>query len=654
MKKIILLIFFLTFASNLTFAQLTSLNYPESIAYDKVTDTYFISNVGNPNAPDGKVVKLDRNQKLSGFYDQNLTDPKGLTVLDGKLFIADITKVVVVDIETGLAEKTINISTSIMLNDLTNDGTKYVYATDMGGNKIFRIDSKTYQFSPLLVKGSISSPNGILFDFKQDRLIVVTFKENATIHEVLLSDLSANLLATTSIKYMDGIEMDRAGKFYVSAWEEQNIGTGKIYQFNETFAEAPKTVASSLNGPADICFNKTIDTLLVPNMISSTVSYFGFPFKPAVAILVSPEDKSKDLDSAVTFTWERADGATKYLIQVSTNKNFDPIVYEKVINSGSITSQNTFLNTNTIYYWRVRSDNHTENGDWSQVWSFTTKDINNYKPNLIAPTNASENIELKPEFKWSEVPVDKYELIISKLGDFSSDTVLNIFDIANTSYTPGTEFENSTLYYWRIRGYVGDQAKDWSDIWSFTTAGKLPAKPLPMKPAEDATDINIDAEFEWAEQEDATDYKLLVAKSEDMANAQTYDISGINKYTVIGLDPVTDYYWQVIALNSYGESEPSDVWHFKTWDPASVNEELFDSYLTMAPNPADKELTLDINNNRIISEMKITSSAGIILLQELFVRSNMKIDISRFASGMYLISINIDGNWISKSFRIVR
>ena len=92
---------------------------------------------------------------------------------------------------------------------------------------------------------------------------------------------------------------------------------------------------------------------------------------PAAVTLVAPEDGAMDVPTEVTLSWNAADGADTYDVQVATDDAFTTLAADE---SGLTTTTFTIsgLANNTTYFWRVRAVNTAGAGPWSETRSFTT------------------------------------------------------------------------------------------------------------------------------------------------------------------------------------------------------------------------------------------------------------------------------------------
>ena len=98
----------------------------------------------------------------------------------------------------------------------------------------------------------------------------------------------------------------------------------------------------------------------------------GTVFVPGEVTLLSPEDGSIGVPVDPTLSWQAAETAESYRLQVSLSDDFsDPLIDESELQN--IEYQVTDdLETGTIYYWRVQAGNESGFGEWSDSFSFTT------------------------------------------------------------------------------------------------------------------------------------------------------------------------------------------------------------------------------------------------------------------------------------------
>jgi PGF-pre-PGF domain-containing protein len=94
-------------------------------------------------------------------------------------------------------------------------------------------------------------------------------------------------------------------------------------------------------------------------------------------------------------------------------------------------------------------------------------------PSLTSPPNGATNVSTTPTLQWFAVLGATYDLQISTSQDFSQ-LVVDRKGLVLPSYTVGileTPLSPNTLYYWRVRAKTRLETSDWSQVWSFRTAG---------------------------------------------------------------------------------------------------------------------------------------------------------------------------------------
>lgn len=107
-------------------------------------------------------------------------------------------------------------------------------------------------------------------------------------------------------------------------------------------------------------------------------------------ILESPEDGATDVLMCPRYSWQKVEGANRYIVWVDTDENFsDPFVF---ISDSAYFQCQSALEKKTVYYWKVRGQAGATVSGWSDVWSFETEgadaiDENMDKNNLMVYPN---------------------------------------------------------------------------------------------------------------------------------------------------------------------------------------------------------------------------------------------------------------------------
>ncbi|MCA0029171.1 SMP-30/gluconolactonase/LRE family protein [Mesorhizobium sp. B263B2A] len=233
----------------------TGLEQPESALFDAANNRIIVSNiVGNPGDADGNgylSVLSPEGKTVTQHWTEGMDAPKGMAISGGKLYVADITKIRVVDLASGRLVASITVPNAVFLNDMTSDRTGKVYVTDMLADTIYRIDGD----KPELFAGDpmLASPNGVFAD--GDRLIVAswgkgikpdfsTVEPGGLLAVDLASKMVSPLLGAREFADLDGV-VAIGDTVYATAYM-----TGTLYRYKA--GGAPEAVAHFKPGSADI------------------------------------------------------------------------------------------------------------------------------------------------------------------------------------------------------------------------------------------------------------------------------------------------------------------------------------------------------------------------------------------------------------------
>jgi len=283
--------------------------------------------------------------------------------------------------------------------------------------------------------------------------------------------------------------------------------------------------------------------------------------------LATPANGASGLKAEnAVLSWESPDGTTGYHWQINTTTDFSDLAdkFEGDVTSSSVTL--TSLDSNTLYYWRVRAIQPVIS-PWSDIRSFDTLKLN--APTLSLPSS-SGTCSVEPVFKWSACTgAEQYDLLVSLNEDFSNPVIDRICSTNVWQCDIALNYDSS--YYWKVRAVSGEVKSEWSAASLFTTEAEptpTPAPeldiPVPSQPKFDSTS-SLTPVFRWSVSEGAEQYELQVSTSADFSNIIIDNLSSTNFYecaTVLSYD--TRYYWKVRALSEAAQSNWSAVFLFTT------------------------------------------------------------------------------------------
>jgi sugar lactone lactonase YvrE len=278
MKKILstplIIVFLVTVASATLTAQKLDLKWktdtlirvPESVLYDAAKNILYVACIdGKPDEKDGKgyIAKVSTAGKIETLeWVTGLDAPKGMGLFKNNLYVADITRICVIDIVTGKITAKIEIDGAQFLNDITVDKNGTVYASDSRKNKIYTLKNnkaELYFESP-----EFKGINGLLAI--SDGLYVVDF--GTGINYKLSADKKLTKFSETS-QGADGIVSIGNDEYLVSSWH------GEVHYVNAKGSQKLLDTKDQKISAADLGYDPKTKTVYVPNFYMNTVTAYS-------------------------------------------------------------------------------------------------------------------------------------------------------------------------------------------------------------------------------------------------------------------------------------------------------------------------------------------------------------------------------------------
>ncbi len=259
----------------------TGLQHPESI----ISDGKFLyaTNIGEALAPmtkdgDGSIYKLSLDGKLldQRFNKSTLNAPKGTAIIKGVLYVADIDRVVGIDLQTGEQVREVDLSSfgTQFLNDITvkDESTLFVGSIDV--SKIFVITLSDHSKVEVLDVPGIKSPNGLYYNKPTNQLFFVELVRNDLLNgKIGVIDLAGKpkLTYLSDLKgNYDGLQMIDQNTLLVSDWYNFKELKSKLLKVNI----AKKEVIPFLDDvdAADILYDKENKRVILPGLSKGIIS----------------------------------------------------------------------------------------------------------------------------------------------------------------------------------------------------------------------------------------------------------------------------------------------------------------------------------------------------------------------------------------------
>jgi len=237
-----------------------TLKTPESVLFDGPGKVLYVSNIDGkePWTKDGtgSIGKVGLDGKvIAAEWVKGLEAPKGMALYKGRLYVADIDRMVVIDTAKGAIAETIPIAGSQRLNDVTVDKNGVVYVSDMQAGKIHALTN--------------GKPSVFLEGFKRPNGVLASGDDFYVLDSGALIKIGKDKQRTTVVEGLDastdGIEHVQGDEFIVSCW------AGAVYHVKGKEAHLLLDTRTQKLNSADIGFDAKAKIVYVPTFFANTV-----------------------------------------------------------------------------------------------------------------------------------------------------------------------------------------------------------------------------------------------------------------------------------------------------------------------------------------------------------------------------------------------
>ena len=248
----------------------SDLSKPESALYDTSKSVLYVSNInggGNEKNGEGYIATVSPDGKvLSAKWVTGLNAPKGLGIMSGKLVVADIDEVVLIDINTAKIASRYRAPGAKFLNDVAVNAAGTAFISDSKNGLVYAL--KDGKLTVWLEKGQVGRPNGLYG--AADHLVIAAGDGKAKkphkaryLHLAKYRDRSIRpWQGTASMGRLDGVQPDAKGGFFLTEFKK-----GKLLHIGADGRVA--TLASPGKGTADFSFDQKQQMIFLPIMGSN-------------------------------------------------------------------------------------------------------------------------------------------------------------------------------------------------------------------------------------------------------------------------------------------------------------------------------------------------------------------------------------------------
>lgn len=240
------------------------LQSPHDIAFDEKSGLFFISSSGNHG-----IIKRGR-RGGAVFLAKDLQHPRGLTIENGILYVADSNRVVGFNLKSNNEVFNVNVEGATALHAISSDGSS-LFISDKEASKVFSINLKNKKVATLT--SEIASPTGVYYDKKlRDILILSSLEDGGGVYSYSPKNKTVELkLQVLDFPYLEDITFNGSMSYYLTAWgadHKENV----IIKINNSLKREPRVIQSTSDGPSGMIYIKRTNELAIAAEYSNNLN----------------------------------------------------------------------------------------------------------------------------------------------------------------------------------------------------------------------------------------------------------------------------------------------------------------------------------------------------------------------------------------------
>lgn len=395
---------------------------------------------------------------------------------------------------------------------------------------------------------------------------------------------------------------------------------------------------------------------------TSTGSYCGarriITGYPATPVLLTPANLAASVDTRPRISWNASALAENIRIRISKNTTFDPLVADESVSAlPAETVLSTTLDKETWYYISIAGENSYGSGNFSAYSTFKTTSGEIPYVELLAPANFS-TVASFDELEWHSTATSgtiTYQLEVSTEAAFVSPIYNSGWITEAGMKIENLNIEGNRAYYWRVKGKSEFGESNFTAPWGFLAG--YPTRPSLTQPGNLSSNIWPHLVVGWITDNNTDSVYAEISESSSfgtLSHSETFPVGSGTDTIAVSLQPYTQYYIQIKAVNEYGRGIASKRHTFETGESTGIpglpeSVQGIRIYPTLVNNRRIF-ITCD-SENTVIRELKILDISGKLIRCEKIESAASEIELilpGHLTNSIYLVQVQTDRGIVSQ------
>jgi hypothetical protein len=186
-------------------------------------------------------------------------------------------------------------------------------------------------------------------------------------------------------------------------------------------------------------------------------------------------------------------------------------------------------------------------------------------PSLVSPADGLKDMSISPMLDWGDTSGTRsYDVRVC--SDSTCSSVVTSTNVLASQWQVAPALNSGITHWWQVRAKNSCTSGAWATAKKFTTVCTAPpATPELLSPADNLGGVSADPTLDWSDVVCASTYDVQVC-SDSVCSSIVASTNVLDSQWQVApaLNSGTTYWWQVRALNAYGNSSWSMTRQFTT------------------------------------------------------------------------------------------